>query len=103
MQGVSPFNAKVLIEQATGVVPEAQKSMAQLRKTLDAFEKMTPQMESTLKEVGDLAKSGREFIPELKRTNDGLRDLFANPATSGRHCKTSSRNCGKPWMRPVTS
>ncbi len=77
IQGVSPFNAKVLIEQATGVVPEAQKSLVQVRQSLAALEKMVPQMETTFKEVGDLAKSSREFIPELKRTNDDLHDLFA--------------------------
>jgi phospholipid/cholesterol/gamma-HCH transport system substrate-binding protein len=78
MRGVSPFNAKLAIEQATGVVPEAQKTMTDLRKTLDSFERLTPEMQTTLKEIGDLAKAGREFIPELKRTNDGLRDIFAN-------------------------
>jgi phospholipid/cholesterol/gamma-HCH transport system substrate-binding protein len=83
MQGASPFNAKLLIEQATGVVPEAQKSLVQLRQSLAALEKMSPQMETTFKEIGDLAKSSREFIPELRRTNDDLRDLFANSGDLG--------------------
>jgi len=74
--GISPFNAKLLLDQATGVVPEAQKSLEQVRRSLEALEKISPQIETTLREVGDLAKAGREFIPELKRTNDGLKDLF---------------------------
>ncbi|MCE9534130.1 MAG: MlaD family protein, partial [Planctomycetes bacterium] len=76
IQGVSPFNAKILLDQATGVVPEAQRSLEQLRKSLEALERVSPQIETTFREIGDLAKSGREFIPELKRTNDSFRDLF---------------------------
>lgn len=83
LQGVSPFNARVLIDQATGVVPEAQRSLEQVRSSLKALEKLAPQFQSTLKEVGDLAKSSREFIPELKRTNDGLRDILGNSGEVG--------------------
>jgi phospholipid/cholesterol/gamma-HCH transport system substrate-binding protein len=57
--------------------------MAQLRKTLDSYERMTPEMESTIKEIGGLAKAGREFIPELKRTNDNLRDIFSSSGEIG--------------------
>ena len=78
IQGVSPFNAKVLIDQATGVVPEAQKSLEQVRRSLEALQKIAPQFETTLREFALLARSSREFVPELKRTIDGFRDLFAN-------------------------
>ena len=78
MQGVSPFNAKLLLDQATGVIPESQKTLEQVRKALDALEKISPQIETTLKDVGALAKASREFIPELKRTNDNLRDILGN-------------------------
>jgi phospholipid/cholesterol/gamma-HCH transport system substrate-binding protein len=79
IDGASPFNAKVLIDQAVGVVPQVQQSLEQIRKSLEALEKMAPQAQTTLREVGELAKASREFIPELKRTNDGLRDVFSNP------------------------
>jgi len=78
IQGVSPFNAKVLLDQATGVVPEAQKSLEQVRRTLESLEKIAPQVDATLREVGQLAKVSREFIPEIRRTNDALRDIFAD-------------------------
>jgi phospholipid/cholesterol/gamma-HCH transport system substrate-binding protein len=81
--GVSPFNARVLIDQATGVVPEAQKSLEQVRKSLLVVEALAPQFETTLKEFADLARAGREFIPELKRTNDGLRDLVGGVGEPG--------------------
>ncbi len=83
IQGVSPFNARLLIDQAAGVVPEAQKSLEQVRRSLEAMERMTPQIQTTFKEVGDLAKASREFIPELRRTNDGLRDILVTPGDTG--------------------
>jgi phospholipid/cholesterol/gamma-HCH transport system substrate-binding protein len=83
LQGVSPFNTKVLIDQATSVVPEAQRSLVQVRKSLEAIEKIGPQAETTLREIGELARASREFIPDLKRTNDGLRDLFGNSGDLG--------------------
>lgn len=78
IHGVSPFNAKVLLDQATGTIPEAQKTLEQVRRSLEALEKISPQIETTLKEVGTLAKAGREFIPDIKRTNDSLRDLLGS-------------------------
>lgn len=88
IQGVSPFNAKTLIEQATGVVPEALKSLAQVRKSLEAYEAIAPQAQATLKDIGELAKSAHDFIPELKRTNDGLRDIFSSSGDIGPALKT---------------
>ena len=83
IKGVSPFNARAFIEQATNVVPEAEKSIIQIRRSLETFEKMTPQFERTLKQIGDLAQSGREFIPELRRTNDSLRELLGDAGDAG--------------------
>ncbi len=83
IQGVAPFNAKMLLDQTVGVIPEAQKSLEQVRKSLQAIEKLSPQFETTLKEFTALARSGREFIPELKRTNDSLRDFIAGDEVSG--------------------
>lgn len=78
IEGVSPFNAKLLIDQATSTVPEAQRTMEQVRRSLETIEKMMPQIQTTLKEVGDLAKAGREFLPEIRRANDNLKDLFGS-------------------------
>ena len=41
------------------------------------MEKMMPQIETTFKEFTELARAGREFIPELRKTNDAIRDFFA--------------------------
>jgi ABC-type transporter Mla subunit MlaD len=75
--GIAPFNPRALVNSASDIVPEAQKSMEQLRKSLENLDKMTPQFQSTIKEFGELARAGREFIPELRRTNDAIRDFFA--------------------------
>jgi phospholipid/cholesterol/gamma-HCH transport system substrate-binding protein len=88
LQGISPFNARVLIDQATGIVPQAQKTLEQVRKSLEALEKVGPQMEATFKEVSELAKAGRDFIPELRKTNDNLRDFFADSGDIGPSLKT---------------
>jgi len=88
IQGVSPFNARVLIDQATGIVPEAQKTMEQVRKSLEALDRVGPQMEKAFAEIGELAKSGREFIPELRRTNENLREFFADSGDIGPSIKS---------------
>lgn len=75
--GVSPVNTRALITQATDIVPEAQKAIEQLRVTFEAYQKLSPQFNTTLKEFSDLSRSAREFIPELRKTNDNVRDLFS--------------------------
>lgn len=77
--GAAPFNARVLLDQAANIAPEANRSLVQIRKSLEALEKATPQIELTMKQVGDLAQAGKEFVPDLRRTNDSLRDLLDAP------------------------
>jgi phospholipid/cholesterol/gamma-HCH transport system substrate-binding protein len=71
--GVSAFNARALIDQT---VPEAQRSLEQVRKAAESIDRLTPQMQATMRQVGDLAQAGKEFLPDLRRTNDALRDVF---------------------------
>jgi phospholipid/cholesterol/gamma-HCH transport system substrate-binding protein len=83
IQGVSPFNAQVLLDQATGLVPDVKNSLVQIRRSLEAVEKVTPQVGTTMKQVGDLAQASKEFIPDLRRTNDSLRELLAGSGEVG--------------------
>jgi phospholipid/cholesterol/gamma-HCH transport system substrate-binding protein len=58
------------------LVDPAQASLEQIRKSLERFEKLAPQVEDTLREFGDLARVTREFVPEIRRSNDAVREVL---------------------------
>lgn len=74
--GVPPLNARNLINQATGALPNAQESIAQIVNAFRRFEQLAPKIESTLNEYEMLARSGREMIPELRETNKRFQKLL---------------------------
>jgi phospholipid/cholesterol/gamma-HCH transport system substrate-binding protein len=74
--GVPPINARALINQATATLPNAQEQIAQIVATFRRFEALAPKLETTLDEFVLLAKSGREVVPELRRTNTKFQDLL---------------------------
>jgi phospholipid/cholesterol/gamma-HCH transport system substrate-binding protein len=83
LQGVSPFNARALITQATDVIPEARESLNQIRMSLRRFEMIAPKIESTLDEYTLLAKSARESLPKLEATADEIRVTVAGAKDIG--------------------
>ncbi|HEY2783549.1 MAG TPA: MlaD family protein [Fimbriiglobus sp.] len=74
--GVAPFNTRVLLNQVGGVLPNAQESLAQILATFRRFEQIAPKLERTLDDFSALARSGREAIPEFRRTNDKVQELL---------------------------
>jgi phospholipid/cholesterol/gamma-HCH transport system substrate-binding protein len=75
--GVTPINPGQFVRQATGVFPTAQESMAQIVASAQRLEMAVPRVERAFDEIAGLARSGREFMPELRRTTDELRKAFA--------------------------
>jgi phospholipid/cholesterol/gamma-HCH transport system substrate-binding protein len=67
--GAQLTNISTLLTQASQVVPTTQEALDQMRKSLQRFEKLTPQMEDALKEYTKLAQSANKTIPELQKTN----------------------------------
>jgi phospholipid/cholesterol/gamma-HCH transport system substrate-binding protein len=69
LTGAQLTNISTLLTQASQVVPTTQEALDQMRKSLQRFEKLTPQMEDALKEYTRLAQSANKTIPDLQKTN----------------------------------
>jgi phospholipid/cholesterol/gamma-HCH transport system substrate-binding protein len=78
IRGVRTASVSSVLNQAAAVVPTTQETLDEMRKSMQRFERMAPQMESALKEYTDLAKAGRESIPKLQRTSDEIEVTARN-------------------------
>ncbi len=74
--GTTPISPNQLVRQASGVLPTAQESILRILNSLERVERVVPKMEKAFDEVAALARSGREFVPELRRTNDKVQSLI---------------------------
>jgi ABC-type transporter Mla subunit MlaD len=74
--GVPPINARTLLGQAQTVLPTAQESLARILATAERLQEAIPKIGGAADEVALLAKSAREFVPELRRTNANLQTLL---------------------------
>lgn len=88
--GVTPFNARALLNQASGVIPSAQESVIRIMQSFQRFEAATPKVEKALDEIAGLARAGREVVPELRQTNTRVQELLgaADPADPGKPSPT---------------
>lgn len=75
--GQTPINPNTLVRQASGVLPTAQESMARILNSIQRVEQAVPKVEQAFVEIAGLARTGREFVPELRRTNDKVQALLA--------------------------
>ena len=74
--GIAPLNTRQLLNQASGALPNAQASLDQIMSSFRRMEQVAPKMEAALEEFQLLARSGREVLPELRRTNVKIQDLL---------------------------
>ncbi|MGE3804950.1 MAG: MlaD family protein [Gemmataceae bacterium] len=58
-----------VVDATTDVLPDAQGALKEIQKSLASFEKLKPQIEDAIKQYTELAKTARESIPELMKTN----------------------------------
>ena len=92
--GVPPLNTQRLINQAQGTIPDAQAALAQFNRTIGKFEAVGPKAERALDEIGQLARSAREVVPELRQTNLKVQEFIgANdpPADQPGNLKTLAK------------
>jgi phospholipid/cholesterol/gamma-HCH transport system substrate-binding protein len=75
MQGIRQATVNTVLSQASGVVPTAQDTLNDLRKSIQRIEKTLPLFEDTLKEFRDLARSAREVVPSVRQTTDEIGEL----------------------------
>ena len=74
--GVPPITPRSLLTPASGVLASAQASLDRMVASFERLEKVSPQLEATLREFELLASDVRKFIPELKKTNDKLQKFI---------------------------
>lgn len=75
--GQTPINPNTLVRQASGVLPSAQESMVRILNSIERVEKVIPKVERAFDEIAELAKSGKEFVPELRETNRKVQSLIS--------------------------
>src|SRR5262249_7795562 len=73
------------------VLPSAQQSLDQIRRSFERLEKMAPQAEDTLREYRELARSTREVVPEARRAVDGARTLMPELAKTNDEARLAIR------------
>jgi len=74
--GVPPLNARVLLNQAQGAIPNAQEALVRFASVLQKFETAAPKAEKALDEIGLLAKSIRDVVPEFRQTNLKIQEFL---------------------------
>ncbi len=83
LAGIAPFNARTLLGQAQSVLPNAQESLARILSTAERLQQAVPHIEAAADEIGLLAKSAREFVPELRKTNAQVQTLLGVEGPAG--------------------
>lgn len=73
--GKSPIDPRVLMNQAVEIIPTAQQSLDQIRKSVQRLERLEPKFDEALELVTRLASSSRELVPEIRRSNDQFQKL----------------------------
>lgn len=75
--GQTPINPNTLARQAAGVLPSAQESMVRILNSIQRVEQAVPKVEQAFVEIAGLARSGREFVPELRKTNEKVQAILS--------------------------
>jgi phospholipid/cholesterol/gamma-HCH transport system substrate-binding protein len=88
LQGARLANVSTLLAQASQVVPTTQETLAQMQKSLQRFERLTPQMEEAFREYTRLAQSVNKTIPDVQKTNAQL-------LKTSEEIEITARNWGK--------
>jgi phospholipid/cholesterol/gamma-HCH transport system substrate-binding protein len=88
IQGARLANVSTLLAQASQVVPTTQETLDQMRKSLQRFEKLTPQVEDALKEYTKLGQAVNRNVSDVEKTNKQLLD-------TSREIEVTARNWGR--------
>jgi len=77
--GLPPITARSLMSQAQGILPSTQQSLDRMVATFEKLERLAPKIERAVEEFTNLAKDGREFLPELRKTNRQIQEFIGSP------------------------
>lgn len=76
--GRVPTNPQRLLDELSGVLPATNAALIELGKAAESFNRIAPQFDAAVGEIGALARDTRQTIPDLKRTNDELQVAAKN-------------------------
>jgi phospholipid/cholesterol/gamma-HCH transport system substrate-binding protein len=82
-KGVTQTDVAGILNEMSKLTPPAREAFAEMRRTLESYDRLTPLMQETLREIRDLAKASREVVPELRRTNEEIQVTSRNWARLG--------------------
>src|SRR5205085_972764 len=72
--GVPPVEMRALLRSTTELLPETRQALNDIRRSLQRFDRLTPQVEQTLREYTELSRETRRVvIPEFLRSNQEVQ------------------------------
>ena len=76
LTGLVLVDAGTLLQRTTDLMPQAQEALIEIRKAFARLEKAGPDLENIFRDFRDLTKVMGDAVPELRKTNDEIRDLI---------------------------
>jgi phospholipid/cholesterol/gamma-HCH transport system substrate-binding protein len=76
--GLLPTDPGTVLQKTSDLIPGAQATMMEIKKVFTKIDQMAPTLEVALKDFGDVARAARDFIPELKKTNENIQAFTKN-------------------------
>jgi phospholipid/cholesterol/gamma-HCH transport system substrate-binding protein len=75
IEGRSAFDTRQAAVEIQKLVPSAEQSLNEIRKSFEGIREVTPKIRDAATEFAALSRSLRETLPEVKQTNDSIRNL----------------------------
>ena len=104
--GIIPTDPGTVLQKTSDLIPGAQETLVEIKKVFTKFDKMAPTLETALRDFGDVARSAKDFIPELRKTNENIQAIAksgndAMPAfkKTAEELEVTVRNWGKVGER----
>lgn len=73
--GLMPTDPGTVLQKTSDLIPGAQATLIEIKKVFTKFDQMAPTLETALKDFGDVARAAKDFIPELRKTNDNIQAI----------------------------
>lgn len=67
-----------LAQQASTLIPQTQRALEQMEKTLRDYDRLAGPLNAAIKEYSDLASASRKLLPELQKTNSRFQTMASN-------------------------
>ena len=96
--GVPPVTARSLLTPASSIISSAQQSLDRMVRSFERLEQVAPKIEQASEEIAMLARDARQFLPELRKTNDRLQRFIGGGPLPLRG--TGNRNPGEVAVFP---